>query len=793
MNFEKELKSVLARHKINIDVQWNTDTYIRNGAAYLKAKKYEIGGKEVASALFGDWKITGDTPLSWQSFDESSLSKEELESFLKQTEAMNEEHAEAIRERDEKCIEEANRLFEDASDRGLHPYLERKSLKKLYGARIMQTEQGYPVILVPMKDIAGVLWNVQRIYAKDFEHGNKFALSGRTRGLFHTINSPSTVDPKAFTKTIYICEGFATGASIHEATGCTTIVSFNADNMVRVASIIKTNYGNHDVVIAADNDAFTKMNKGRSSGVRAALENSSKLALPSFKDVTTKPTDFNDLHILEGLESVKEQLNKAEYPNPNPTEQPKVTNSVTAHLEPAQETEILDKKKQVSELFIVNAILKEEDGTLLKQGKHDFFKYNGKYWQHIEPHVAETIYKRKITTFFKNPKFKDVQSAWNTFLIFVPTAQKNMFGSDPYKIGFNNGTLDLVPNQDGSFELKFREHRMDDYLTFCHSFNYLENAANNAEFEESVENILGKGFDPDYEKTRDAYYEVLGACMVPGAFRKIVFFIGPPQHGKSTLILFAYNLVHKEHTCSVDPTKMDRFNLQSMAGKLMNYDTDISLSRTLTDSVLKKIEDRIPMRIERKGLADIYAPIPGMHLFGANSLPRTEDGAEAYDRRILGFECIHYRAPDNFRHDYANYVWNQNPQGIILKAIEGLKRLCANRGQFTNPETSHRIKEEWKKANSDYALEFLNDIESGEFTITSTENKTSIEEHGRVTRPQMYAIFNSWWSEYAPKAIPPNRKEVFSSLRKIGLHETKIHGTRYFSGIKLREKDSAQF
>jgi len=52
------------------------------------------------------------------------------------------------------------------------------------------------------------------------------------------------------------------------------------------------------------------LSKGRA--VRKGI--GAKLAVPKFKDTTTKPTDFNDLQKLEGLKTVKDQIEAATAP-----------------------------------------------------------------------------------------------------------------------------------------------------------------------------------------------------------------------------------------------------------------------------------------------------------------------------------------------------------------------------------------------------------------------------------------------------------------------------------------------
>jgi len=54
-----------------------------------------------------------------------------------------------------------------------------------------------------------------------------------------------------------VCEGYATGATIHEATGLAVIVAFDAGNLLPVARFFREKKPDWLIVIAADNDAWT--------------------------------------------------------------------------------------------------------------------------------------------------------------------------------------------------------------------------------------------------------------------------------------------------------------------------------------------------------------------------------------------------------------------------------------------------------------------------------------------------------------------------------------------------------
>lgn len=136
----------------------------------------------------------------------------------------------------------------------LHPYLARKALKPHC------LREAYGDLLVPMVDIDGTLWTIQRIRAD----GNKrFPYGSRIKELFCQIGG----EPDA---TILICEGWATGAALHEATGLTVYCAMTAGNLRNVARVIRQRFPDADVVLCADNDFATEQRTGNNPGLAAA-------------------------------------------------------------------------------------------------------------------------------------------------------------------------------------------------------------------------------------------------------------------------------------------------------------------------------------------------------------------------------------------------------------------------------------------------------------------------------------------------------------------------------------------
>jgi putative DNA primase/helicase len=175
-----------------------------------------------------------------------------------------------------------------------HEYLTRKSVKP-HGIR-----QDGETLLIPVMDGEEVI-SVQSIGPD----GRKlFQLGSRVKGGFFTIGDASD--------TIYICEGYATAATIYELTGQQTVVAFNAGNLLAVAPKIRANNPEAYVVICGDDDFAVDKNPGVRDATKAAKIINGYLAIPPFdRDAGEDGTDFNDLATLHGSRAVQDVLDAA--------------------------------------------------------------------------------------------------------------------------------------------------------------------------------------------------------------------------------------------------------------------------------------------------------------------------------------------------------------------------------------------------------------------------------------------------------------------------------------------------
>jgi phage/plasmid primase-like uncharacterized protein len=122
-----------------------------------------------------------------------------------------------------------------------HPYLAKKGIQT-HGARAT----GDGRLVLPLYDEDGTLATLQYI---DHEGGKLYHPGGQTGGKFWMVGS---LDEPG---TLFVAEGFATAATIHETTDRPVVVAYSASNLVPVTGTLREMYGaTQDIVIVADHD-----------------------------------------------------------------------------------------------------------------------------------------------------------------------------------------------------------------------------------------------------------------------------------------------------------------------------------------------------------------------------------------------------------------------------------------------------------------------------------------------------------------------------------------------------------
>jgi len=251
---------------------------------------YVVHTDGVPAGSFGCWR-TGMTQ-TWCAVPDDELTVAEREAHQQRVQAMRAQRDADTAERQQLAAAEAMRRWQaatPATPATAHPYLVAKGIQA-HGVRVEGA-----ALIVPMRDAAGDLRSLQTI---DPAGEKRFQYGGQVKGCYHALGKPDGV--------LIVCEGYATGASIHEATGHAVAVAFNAGNLEAVAKALASKYPALRLIVAGDDDWQTPGNPGATHARAAALAVGALVAMPQFPaDRGAGDTDMNDLHRCAGLEAVR--------------------------------------------------------------------------------------------------------------------------------------------------------------------------------------------------------------------------------------------------------------------------------------------------------------------------------------------------------------------------------------------------------------------------------------------------------------------------------------------------------
>lgn len=231
----------------------------------------------IASGCFGSWKAgTSHTWSSRKPADplEATLIRQRIEQARRQREA--EQH-----QRQQTTAAYAKRRWRDARRADpSHPYLRAK------GCRPYNLRQQGDSLLVPLYH-SGELVNLQRIGA---DGQKRFLSGGRVKGCYSPMGSI------AAGQALYLCEGWATGATLHAETGHPVACAINAGNLLEAGRHLQRRHPDAVPIVAGDDDRQTAGNPGRTAAITAATALGCGLILPPWPaDAPPTLTDFNDL------------------------------------------------------------------------------------------------------------------------------------------------------------------------------------------------------------------------------------------------------------------------------------------------------------------------------------------------------------------------------------------------------------------------------------------------------------------------------------------------------------------
>lgn len=223
---------------------------------------YVVFPDKIPAGKFGCWRA--GIEANWQAEMGRDLSAAErmvLTNRMREAQLLRD--AERARSA-EVAAETCETIWESASAASPdHPYLRRKGIAP-HGSRVT----GDGRLIVPLFSADGELASLQYISA---DGEKRYHPGGSVAGKFWSIGSDTE-------GVVYLAEGFATAATIHETTGKAVFVAYSAHNLVPVTQYLRERFPS--VVIVADND---ESGVGQSAAEQAAAKYGARVVVPPLR------------------------------------------------------------------------------------------------------------------------------------------------------------------------------------------------------------------------------------------------------------------------------------------------------------------------------------------------------------------------------------------------------------------------------------------------------------------------------------------------------------------------------
>lgn len=284
-----------------------TDKPLKESGWYIYYEMTDQECRLIGLGSFGSWK--GDPEkVTWCSRSTNTFTPDEKNAFKQRMADAKRQHEEQKALNQAVAAQKALVLWNESESIETHPYANKKNIIP-YTAKRYKDQIVVPVI------VNDELTSLQFISPSG---DKKFLPQGRIKGGYCILDGRESNTDDASKEAlgvdscekVYICEGYATGCTIAQATKSLVYIAFNAGNLFEVTSFVKSKYENALITICADDDAWTDGNTGLSKATEASNAFCVRMKSPEFeeKDMGGKPTDFNDMATLYGVESVKDLL-----------------------------------------------------------------------------------------------------------------------------------------------------------------------------------------------------------------------------------------------------------------------------------------------------------------------------------------------------------------------------------------------------------------------------------------------------------------------------------------------------
>jgi P4 family phage/plasmid primase-like protien len=733
--------------------------FASNGDPEDSAGWYILFADGLPAGAFGDWR--SGLRQTWSSKSDATLTPAERDEQRQRFAEVRRQREREEQRRHRKAAACAQRLWNQAAPAPAdQPYLRRKQIGT-HGLRIDFEDQ----LIVPVL-IDGEISSLQVISP---EGAKKFLPDGKVKGGCFGIGDLRESESVV----ICVCEGFATAASIHEATGLPVVMAFSAGNLKPVAMTLRAQYPSARIVLAADNDlhADGKDNTGVLAATETAKSIDGLLAVP---ELDGKKCDWNDVHVQCGLDAVKGAIEavlqrEAVYA---------IRDSPTTAT-PDGDTSIRFTDVGNGERFAQH----HREHVRFCYGLKQWLVWDGQRWNPDTDQCVMRLAKQTAKSFYglaERASDGDVRKAlakWavkseeeprlNSMLSLARSEpgiaiSMDQLDSDPLLLNVLNGTLDLRTGD-------LRPAHREDFITKLVPVPYRPEAVC-PEFERLLTRLF------ETVPTVREYLQRIFGYSLTGLTSEQCFFIfyGTGSNGKSTILraildlLGDYGITTRPETFLVKRGDGIPNDIAALAASRMVVALESEQNKQLAEGLMKGMTggDKISAR---KLHQEYFTFAPQFKLFiGTNHKPTIRGTDHAMWRRV---RCIPFVEviPDHEQDKQLSEKLRAEFSGILNLLVQGC--LAWQRDGLGPPLEVQQATAAYR-AEQDVLGAFLKD-------------RCVLEPTAKSVKKELYENYIVWCEENGERDRLTMR-EFTKALREQGMVDAKVGKAKGCLGLRLR-------
>lgn len=273
--------------------------------------------------------------------------------------------------------------------------------------------------------------------------------------------------------------------------------------------------------------------------------------------------------------------------------------------------------------------------------------------------------------------------------------------------------------------------------------------------------------------------EIMGYVLVPVTkAQKAFIFVGAANAGKSTILWVLQDVLLGRENVSNIPWQdlSERFNKAELFGRLANIFADLPSKAIDDNGMFKSLTGEDYITAERKNRDPFTFRSTARFLFSCNEMPRNYgDRSEGFYRRLVIIPFTK-AIPENKRDPGIRSKLAKERDGILMWALEGLRRLIRNEYRFSETETTKAEIERYR-VESNSALQFFQEC-------------CALDDTSATSRTLVFERYKQFCQDNCLRPMSQNNfnKDIERAYPTIACDIDRLARMRIWRGMKLLEE-----